>query len=504
VKRAPLLAGAALALVATNLCDGTAAAQATPAAPSQSEVAGAAAAWRDLIGRDLDYLERTIATQYIYAAYPGDAAWQRLLAANLDRARQETSLVKDYPSYRAVLQHFVAGFEDAHFTAYFAVASRRNRWPGFTVQYRGRDYVISHSEVAEAAVGDRIESCDGESLDGWVDRLAPIVGGPPGRDTTRAAIGGQMFLDLGNPLYSLPRQCAIGGRTVQLAWRSAPYPPPPGVLAEPQRTSTPVPTLEDKAMAISDFGTNSAWVRIGTMNPTGPVQTGQFRDIIARAPDLRNRDAIIIDVRGNSGGVYNWFMAFLRSLYGQPYADHHARARLEITNVMLSPAGSSLPTTPASAAGGPDAMPPDPPLDAAFVKPEVRPLPGGASLTVLRAPDAARRQPGRAPVNPVKARVIVLADYGCASACISFVDEMRRFPGVTLVGTETHVDRRSGGWPEGFELPSGLATVRMGRMVREGRRRGENEPWSPDVRYPGDIARTDEVKAWIAALIAEK
>lgn len=72
-----------------------------------------------------------------------------------------------------------------------------------------------------------------------------------------------------------------------------------------------------------------------------------------------------------------------------------------------------------------------------------------------------------------------------------------RFPCVVQVGGETHVDRRSGGWPEKFELPSKLAFVRMGRMVREGRRRGENEPWVPTHRFPGDIADTAAVRRWI-------
>ncbi|HLT89894.1 MAG TPA: hypothetical protein VKZ85_03035 [Woeseiaceae bacterium] len=72
-----------------------------------------------------------------------------------------------------------------------------------------------------------------------------------------------------------------------------------------------------------------------------------------------------------------------------------------------------------------------------------------------------------------------------------------RFPCVVQVGGETHVDRRSGGWPEKFELPSKLAFVRMGRMVREGRRRGESEPWVPTYRFPGDIAHTAAVRRWI-------
>ena len=37
----------------------------------------------------------------------------------------------------------------------------------------------------------------------------------------------------------------------------------------------------------------------------------------------------------------------------------------------------------------------------------------------------------------------MLTDYGCGSACISFVDEMLQFPGVRQIGLETFVDMRS-------------------------------------------------------------
>jgi hypothetical protein len=133
-------------------------------------------------------------------------------------------------------------------------------------------------------------------------------------------------------------------------------------------------------------------------------------------------------------------------------------------------------------------------------------VPAGGTLAVSPAPVKTLTYPAQPPSNPVRARVYVLTDYGCGSACIAFVDEMMRFPGVTLIGAETHVDRRSGGYPGGVELPSGLVVVRMGRMVREGRARGENEAWAPapDNRFPGDISDTEGVKRWILSTVVPR
>ncbi|MFC4307957.1 S41 family peptidase [Steroidobacter flavus] len=453
-----------------------------------------AKAWQSLLEQDLQYLEAAIPKHYIYAVYPGGEQWQTLFQRSLTQARREAAQVKDFGSYRAVLQHFIVSFEDAHLSAYFNVNTRRANWPRFKVEYQGGRYVVTSSQLPTVKAGDAVTTCDGRAMHEWTDGLAEFYGGPRGLETTRAAIARQMFLDFGNPLYSLPTKCRIGENEIALTWGPAPE---GSSIEQPQRTSSSAPSINDSTSSISEFGDNVAWVRMGTMMPATAEAAAQFRQIIDGAPGLRDRDAVILDVRGNPGGTYNWFMAFLRGFYGQQYADYMARARLEISNVMLviSPTGADDPGF--SADQNRIEMPPDPPMTATADKPKVRMLPNGTRLVTTRPAVERLSFPKRPPANPVRAKVYVLTDYGCASACLSFMDEIMRFPGVTQIGGETHIDRRSGGWPEAFELPSGLAVVRMGRLVREGRRRGENEAWKPSRYFEGNIADTDAVKHWI-------
>jgi hypothetical protein len=465
--------------------------------PTAAERRGAASSWRSLYELDLDYLGRTVPRYYIYALYPGGAEWDRLFRAAMSQARSDAALVHDFASYRAALQRFVVSFGDAHFSAYFNNVSRRARWPGFTVVYRGGGYVVATSTRPDVKAGSAISACDGQSIDAWVDRLAAFYGGPKGLETTRATIARQMFVDRDNPFYALPANCRIAGADVALSWTQAP-PQGAAIAEEPERTSASAPTLDDPHARIGDFGADGAWVRIGTMLPETAGQAAEFNRLIAEAPKLRDRSVIVIDVRGNAGGTYNWFMAFLRGLYGAGYADYYATARLEIAAAQL--------VYPTAAENDPGfgaemnaiRMPPDPPMEVKGGAPKMRQLPGGVMLASTPAPiTLLPPRPRKAPANPVKAKVYVLTDYGCASACISFIDEMKRFPGVKQIGAQTHIDRRSGGWPARFELPSGLALVRMGRMVREGRARGENETWTPAYRFNGDIADTAAVQKWI-------
>lgn len=453
--------------------------------------------WRQLTERDVDYLASVVPTHYIYAIQPGGEAWNASFASLIARARREATMVTDYGGYRAVIQHLVAGFEDPHFRVHFALTPRAPPWPGFLVRYRGGRYLVVYSTHKEIPVGAEITACDGRPLNDWIDQLAELEGGPKGLVTTRANLGSKLFIDVDSLLYQRPKTCHIAGADVDLRWSPASsdaY----GMDGNLERISMPFDPIHDQSIDVTGFGRNGAWVRLGTMMPGTAAAAEQFTHLIDAAPGLRDKDVVVIDVRGNPGGTYNWFMAFLRGLYGPEYADRYARARLEIVNtiLVLSPTGSDDPGFSAEMQA--IKSPPDPPMEVKRDPPTVRKLPGGASLISMQAPiSVLPPATGAPPPNPVKARVYVLTDYGCASACLSFLDEILRFPGVTQVGTETHVDRRSGGWPQAYDLPSGLGFVRMGRMVREGRKRGENEPWVPTYAFTGDIADTEAVQRWV-------
>ena len=189
--------GLSIALLPLVLAHPAAAQLAQLASPANPR---AESAWRTLAEEDLDYIQGVVRQNYIYASYPADPAWQSLFRASLEQARRELPLVKDFGGYRAVLQHYVASFGDTHFSAYFSHFSRDARWPGFTIKYRGGNYVVGHSALSDVQTGDAIESCDGRDLNAWTDGLAQYFSGPPGRETTRAGVAEQFMVDRGNPL----------------------------------------------------------------------------------------------------------------------------------------------------------------------------------------------------------------------------------------------------------------------------------------------------------------
>ena len=153
----------------------------------------------------------------------------------------------------------------------------------------------------------------------------------------------------------------------------------------------------------------------------------------------------MIDVRGNGGGSYTWFAAFLDSLYGPDYARYYARARVQFANIMSN-------MSSAMDGGGRGARAADTgqqvraPADPVLIGGTSGSRPGahGTTLRIIPAADASGGPSGPPPASRTRARVFLLTDNGCGSACILFTDEMRRFPGVLQIGRDTYVDSYPG------------------------------------------------------------
>jgi hypothetical protein len=97
-----------------------------------------------------------------------------------------------------------------------------------------------------------------------------------------------------------------------------------------------------------------------------------------------------------------------------------------------------------------------------------------------------------------KARVFVLTDGGCASACLDAIDIWKPL-GAVLIGRETSADsqymeiRRE-------PLPSGVSTVAVPMKVYRARARGNNQPYVPTHVFKEDWSDQAAVEAWVDKL----
>lgn len=452
--------------------------------------------WMARTRSDLEAMGHALDEDYIRAVYPDPAAWHRNLTSRLAVSRKEASAVRDEAGYRAVLQHFAAAFHDAHVYVRFEGPEPPARWPGFFARFGGGAIRVAGSREPGVGDGMEIASCDGRPVAEWIGTVSRFeVGLPVALETTRMQAALRLFVDRGSPLRGRPSRCVIGGRDVLLRWRSAP-------LAEIGPIMSRLRGRREAVVSTRTVGADVAWVTLGSFSPDTPPMVEAFRQAMADAPSLRGKRFVVLDVRGNGGGPYNWFMGYLRALYGSDYADYYATARLRIRGVYRLSAATRAADAAEASQDGSMRMPPDPPFEVneagdAILRGRATaahaPYFRVAAIPVVRSPVP--------PPNPVRAKVYVLTDYGCASACIGFVDELKLFPGVVQIGLPTYVDSRTGtALPT--SLPSRAGRFFVATMARDGRVRGDNEAQVPALCFDGDISDDAAVERWVVKDVA--
>lgn len=455
-----------------------------------------AAQWRGRTEHDLAAFADALRANYIYAAYPAPASWSNWFRRTLAQVESELPLVRDEAGYQAVLRHLAVAFHDAHVSVRFGSSGEiPSNWPGFLARLDNSAYRVTASRRPGLTDGAEVTACDGKPISWWISSVAEReVGLPVTLETTRNTSALRLFLDRGSPLRPRPTRCMIGGQPVALDWAPAP-------MKEINPIILGWRGFRNPEVSTRLIGTDGAWVKLGYFDASDADRAKALHAAIEMAPTLRNKRFIVLDVRGNGGGPYNWFMAYLRGLYGQAYADHYATARLRIRPVYrLSPAYIALDREDAAVASdfGQPADPPNETNEAGNKRLQDQAIAAGKPL--FRALPIPMLKSDAAPKNPVRAQVFVLTNYACASACIGFVDELKQFPGVRQIGLPTAVDSRSGTAVE-VELPSKKATVMIAAMTRDGRLRDENVPQDPSIRFDGDIRDDQAVETWFSQTV---
>jgi C-terminal processing protease CtpA/Prc len=264
-------------------------------------------------------------------------------------------------------------------------------------------------------------------------------------------------------------------------------------------------TLDNYAVTTLDSGV--VWIRLPSFSgdpDTGAVIAELAEQIATGRKAMRAAPAIVLDVRGNSGGSsFNgdqivealWTRAELRrrgprdkpirigwraSAENLEYWKDWTKAQAE----RGEQAGSEAAYGERIVAG----------LQGAIARGDVL----WTESSVGKNPPVARRT-GRKPL--FAAKVYMLSDGTCASACLDFADRALHMPGVSLIGADTSGDgllmeiriERS---------PSGMASAKIAQKIYLNRRRGHLETYSADIEHTGawdDAA----VVAWVQSLLAE-
>lgn len=443
--------------------------------------------WKALTRADLDAAAGLIRDNHP-AMVPaiGDRAFVARFDAGLAKARGRIDQVQDADGMAAVLRGFAAGFGDDHIVWGPKSGLPVKAWPGFMVVRKGSDLVVTVTSENGPPVGARLLDCDGVParallLRRTTDRLAD-----PDIEAQLAINSIWTLLDDGNPFIARPKACRFEAADKTLDQTLSYQPVTPESL----------PRIRDgrRVFGRAGFGVRPIgaawWIALEALDSRAPAVLTEAK---ARQAELRAAPLVVIDLRGNGGGNSTYGDALAAILLGdapvKTVRNDTGGAKVCQPVWRVSPGNRAMLESYAQRF----------PQQANVWREEIKKmdaaLAAGQPLTgpVEGCQVAGRKAPP--PPHPLfKGKLVVITDAACFSSCPLTVKLLRDL-GALQVGQATnaptrYMEVRSIDLPSGLGLFTTMQKASMSSPPLIG-------PYAPDVPYPGDIADTAALEAWV-------
>lgn len=458
--------------------------------------------WRQRTIEDLSDAHEIIERQSPASVDPENHAMRSWHIEGYRQALARAELVTSAQGWRYVLTGYVHGYGDPHLSFETEHPLEQARHPGFIASLRDGQAVVTWvNEQNEGGprVGDEVTACDDRPLSDFVaERVFPFQFFAALPADHRRAVT-RLFLDRGNPFALPPTMCSFNGGSPQpLRWREV-------VDDGFWQTFADAALGPRTAAGLSFPASDVTWIGVPSFAPIGDDSRAlegvidAFRDL---GDEFRSGRAIVVDLRGNTGGSSMMGERLARAIWGD--AVENAPIWPEAVDWRAPPENARyvgrfslllrlrFSSHPIGSAWANEIAP--------GLRRSVRdgaPFYRSGAADVRSSGGITRQR--RRGVSSFNATVYLLTNGTCASACLDFADVALHMPGVMHIGEETSGD---GLLMEvrNVELPSDRGEIRTPIKVIRGRGRGPMEYYTPDVRYDG-IWRDEDVRSWTLSTI---
>jgi hypothetical protein len=451
--------------------------------------AGSANLWALMAERDLKGIHDIIRDNHPGPVDPENPHFRDWLEGGLVKAMAKARTARSYSDYVRALRLYTNGFEDGHLGIRQVIFPQSFDWAGFAIgaDSDGGPEVISAESDSGVKVGDRIQSCDGQSFDALMkNRTDPYFWNraiPQGRWQWVS----QMFVISPDETGRKLTTCRFSSGEVKLNWRTA--------------------TNDELNKKLGASGTDFSLKEVDGVRfvrlPRFYFHSDDDRknlealidELKTKAPELR-KDTVVFDVRGNGGGDSLWGDRVADALWGETWTDRVEQSFDGSQDVRVSAANLHKwadihEMLVRQNETGP--MPYWTKVETAMEKAKA----AGTPLAYLPFPAKKPTEPS--PADPVTGRVYLLTDSGCGSACLSFADLMLHLPNVVQIGSPTGADAVYIELNE-LPLPSGLTNLNYGMKVMRHSLRGNNQWYEPKYRWPGGQITDEAIAKWVKSL----
>ena len=482
------------------------------AAPDHQE---SAIAWAKLTQRDLQAAYDITLENHPGAYNELDPGFKDVAAKALEKALGLAAHVENAAGYKYALNAFAVEFRDGHFRfqqiVETAEGERPDEWPGFIMAWRnGKGIVQSALDNQADWVGAEVVACDQRPIrEAVLNNVFSFRGNP-------AVLGDwieyapRIFLAQGNPFVSRPEQCIFRLANGVEQRRALHWLP---LSSNQEWWDRYILTTDgpEEPLKIEVFGEGRYWISLSTFSPQGENELKQMEALIsqieAQKDPLRNAEAIVFDLRGNSGGSSTWILRMANALWGEPYVQwrdsskhtyteyraskgnlDHLKSLLDLPAITNAPA-DVIQFLTETITGVERAYNQGEPLYSTKLNPSYGNEQAAASNANL--------------TNPVSAKIYVFMPGPCASACLDAIDLLTQFENVTLLGMPTSADTNY--LDVRYEiLPSEQSIIVFPIKVYRNRTRPSGFYYEPDIPYPSlDLSRA-AIEAWLIDIIGDR
>lgn len=266
---------------------------------------------------------------------------------------------------------------------------------------------------------------------------------------------------------------------------------------KPQAVSKP--DNPSQVFSLQKLKNGLTWINIPTFAPSKD-QLPTLHKITQRLPELR-KETLVFDLRGNGGGNSALGTDLLNSLFGADYAKYCSEMMSRNTYVEWRASPGNLehvenmiiPMVKKQFESGHPAI-----QWAENTCIGMKKAIAQGSHYYSESKEMSEPLPKEGPTSLFEGKIIAIVDRRCGSACLNFIDGLKAMqPNITLVGEETGADSNYMELRK-VTLPSGNGTFGFPIKVYRDRPRGHNVPFSPDIKYDGNLKNTLELQTFIS------
>lgn len=241
------------------------------------------------------------------------------LTISLEKIKSEPSC----EGYKNVLYYYLNGLGTFPFEIQYDQMPETYFWPGFVASLLGDEWIIfnptKRGKGQRSDLYTKLISCDNKTPQEWIrENLVPFYGGSE-EPSVWHSLAPYIFLHRDNPWITKPLQCVVK-RGPHLQRLSMDWKPMPEEQARVLADEASFGIVKEN-FGLDQLPESGFWLTLPTFEISHVSQSNALCQLLEHLARSKNKNLVVIDIRGNKGGNRIWGQRVMEALWGHRYLD---------------------------------------------------------------------------------------------------------------------------------------------------------------------------------------